>query len=187
MLFPDYHFHTDFSSDCDEPMQAVIASAKEKGLSALCVTDHYDMDFPVRPEEPDVDFDLDLDSYYRTYHALSEKLVPEFDLRVGVELGVMPSTTKKLNTFVQAHPELDFIICSLHVVDGMDPYYPEYFEGKDISCATERRRQIFLISAIMQISLKSCFRFLSPVVRVLRSIPEAYTAVSPSRILIQIS
>ena len=30
MLFPDYHFHTDFSSDCDEPMQAVIASAKEK-------------------------------------------------------------------------------------------------------------------------------------------------------------
>ena len=106
-------------------------AAKEKGLSALCVTDHYDMDFPVRPEEPDVDFDLDLDSYYRIYHALSEKLVPEFDLRVGVELGVMPSTTKKLNTFVQAHPELDFIICSLHVVDGMDPYYPEYFEGKD--------------------------------------------------------
>ena len=52
MLFPDYHFHTDFSSDCDEPMQAVIASAKEKGLSALCVTDHYDMDFPVHPEEP---------------------------------------------------------------------------------------------------------------------------------------
>lgn len=49
MLFPDYHFHTDFSSDCDEPIQAVIASAKEKGLSALCVTDHYDMDFPVRP------------------------------------------------------------------------------------------------------------------------------------------
>lgn len=75
-------------------MQAVIASAKEKGLSALCVTDHYDMDFPVRPEEPDMDFDLNLASYYRTYHALSEKLVPEFDLRVGVELGVMPSTTK---------------------------------------------------------------------------------------------
>ena len=72
MLFPDYHFHTDFSSDCDEPIQAVIASAKEKDLSALCVTDHYDMDFPVRPEEPDMDFDLDLDSYYRIYHALSE-------------------------------------------------------------------------------------------------------------------
>lgn len=216
MLFPDYHFHTDFSSDCDEPMQAVIASAKEKGLSALCVTDHYDMDFPVRPEEPDVDFDLDLDSYYRTYHALSEKLVPEFDLRVGVELGVMPSTTKKLNAFVQAHPELDFIICSLHVVDGMDPYYPEYFEGKEdlsayrhyfetlLACVKEfdnfnvcghldyivrygKTKADFLISAIMQISLKSCFRFLSPVVRASRSTPEAYTAGSPSRILIQIS
>ena len=38
MLFPDYHFHTDFSSDCDEPMQAVIASAKERVTSTpLCL------------------------------------------------------------------------------------------------------------------------------------------------------
>ena len=43
MLFPDYHFHTDFSSDCDEPMQAVIASAKEKGLSAPVSYTHLDV------------------------------------------------------------------------------------------------------------------------------------------------
>lgn len=131
MIFPDYHFHTDFSSDCEEPMQAVVASARKKGLSSLCVTDHYDMAFPVRKEEPDVDFNLDIYRYYKKYHAESLALAPDFDLRVGVELGVMPSTTKKLNTFVSTHPELDFIICSLHVVDGMDPYYPEYFEDKD--------------------------------------------------------
>lgn len=131
MMFPDYHFHTDFSSDCDESIQAVIDSARKKGLSSLCVTDHYDMDFPVRPEEPEMDFDLDIADYFQTYHQLSKTLAPDFDLRIGVELGVMPSTTNKLNTFVQAHPELDFIICSLHVVDGMDPYYPEYFEGKE--------------------------------------------------------
>ena len=78
-----------------------------------------------------MDFNLDIDRYYKKYHAESLALAPDFDLRVGVELGVMPSTTKKLNTFVSTHPELDFIICSLHVVDGMDPYYPEYFEDKD--------------------------------------------------------
>ena len=130
-MFPDYHFHTDFSSDCDESIYSVIESARKKGLSSLCVTDHYDMDFPVRPEEPEMDFDLDIADYYKNYHQLSETLVPDFDLRIGVELGVMPSTTNKLNAFVQAHPELDFTICSLHVVDGMDPYYPEYFEGKE--------------------------------------------------------
>lgn len=117
---------------------------------------------------------------------------------------------------MQAHPELDFIICSLHVVDGMDPYYPEYFDGKEdlsayrhyfetlLACVKEfdnfnvcghldyivrygKTKADLLISAIMQISLKSCFRFLSPVVRVSRSTPEAYTVVSLSRILIQIS
>lgn len=130
MIFPDYHLHTDFSTDCDESITNIIEKAREKGLSSLCVTDHYDMDFPVRPEEPLMDFDLDICRYYQIYHALAKKLSPDFDLRVGIELGVMPETTNKLNHFVLNHPELDFVICSLHVVDNCDPYYPEYFEGK---------------------------------------------------------
>lgn len=130
MLFPDYHFHTDFSSDCEESIDNIIKTAKAKGLTSLCVTDHFDMDFPVRPEEPDMDFDLDIPTYYGTFDKLSKSLAPDFDLRIGVELGVMPETTEKLNQFVTNHPELDFTICSLHVVDHLDPYYPEYFEGK---------------------------------------------------------
>ena len=36
MLFPDYHFHTDFSSDCDEPIQAGPPQKKKTCLpSAL--------------------------------------------------------------------------------------------------------------------------------------------------------
>lgn len=130
MIFPDYHLHSSFSSDCDADISDIIASAKEKGLTSICITDHYDMDFPVRPEEPDTDFILDTDSYYRFMHNIKDKLAPEFDLRIGVELGVMDKTCDKLHRYVSDHPELDFIIASSHVVDGMDPYYPEFFSDK---------------------------------------------------------
>lgn len=130
MLFPDYHFHTNFSSDCEQEISAIIEEAKKKGLNQLCVTDHYDMDFPILPEEPDMDFNLDFPTYYNTYSSLADSLRPEFDLRIGVELGVMPSITEKLNQFMKNQTALDFSICSLHVVDNLDPYYPEYFEGK---------------------------------------------------------
>lgn len=130
MIFPDYHFHTEFSSDCSENIQTIIHAAKEKGISSLCVTDHFDMDFPVRPNEPEMDFNLNIPDYYNTYNKLRNEMNNDFDLRIGVELGVMPDTADKHNQFVKEHPELDFTICSLHVVDGFDPYYPEYFEGK---------------------------------------------------------
>ena len=130
MIFPDYHFHTEYSSDCTEHIKSILKVAKEKGMSTLCVTDHFDMDFPVRKEEPTMDFNLNIPDYYHTYNKIRNEIIDDFDLRIGVELGVMPETTKKLNQFVTNHPELDFTICSLHVVDGFDPYYPEYFEGK---------------------------------------------------------
>ena len=42
MKYPDYHLHTEFSGDCRTPIRDLIASAKEKGLSEICITDHYD-------------------------------------------------------------------------------------------------------------------------------------------------
>lgn len=130
MIFPDYHFHTSFSSDCNTSLTDIIAFAKKEGMTSLCVTDHFDMDFPVRRDEPHMDFQLDMKEYYKTYQYLQHQLGEAFDLRIGVELGIMPSTTKKLTAFVKENPQLDFIICSLHLVDNKDPYYPDFFEGK---------------------------------------------------------
>lgn len=130
MIFPDYHLHTEFSSDCNEKLDNIILQAKAKGLSSICITDHYDMDFPIIPQEPTMDFNLDVVSYFNLYDQYRKNQYNDFDIRIGVELGIMPSTTEKLNQYVLSHPELDFTICSLHVVDGLDPYYPEYFNGK---------------------------------------------------------
>lgn len=130
LIFPDYHLHTSFSSDCDANIHNIIKAAKDSGLNSICVTDHYDMDFPVRDDEPDMDFYLDADSYYKYMSEIREQYAPSFDLRIGIELGVMDTTADKLNDYALSHPEFDFIIASSHIIDGLDPYYPEYFEGR---------------------------------------------------------
>ena len=133
---PDYHLHTLFSGDCDTPLEDIIASALGKGLTSMCITDHNDLDFPIIPHDDDgnpISFDLDIDSYIPRLLSLQKEVLEKynFDLRIGVEQGVMPSTCGKLESYSKEHPELDFIICSTHIVDDMDPYYPEFWEGKD--------------------------------------------------------
>ncbi|MDD6328076.1 MAG: histidinol-phosphatase HisJ family protein [Lachnospiraceae bacterium] len=130
MIFPDYHLHSKFSSDSDTDIYDIIHTARQRGMTSICLTDHYDMDFPSLPEAPGMDFNLDIDTYYTCLKNIQAELSKDFDLRIGVELGIMPETIDKLNTYVNEHPFFDFIIASVHLVDGMDPYYPRYFEGK---------------------------------------------------------
>ena len=126
MKYPDYHLHTEFSGDCRTPIRDLIASAKEKGLSEICITDHYDHDFPEGIAE--CSFNLDFDAYFQTLGALKQELAPDFTLKIGIEQGLMPSTCEAMSDFSLRYPMLDFIICSTHVVDGFDPYYPHFFE-----------------------------------------------------------
>ncbi|MBQ6231734.1 MAG: histidinol-phosphatase HisJ family protein [Eubacterium sp.] len=137
-MIPDYHLHTRFSGDCETDVEQLITTARSLGMDSICITDHNDLDFPKTPD--DVTFDLDIDNYmsylkelklkFQSPDFLQDDIVP-FSLRIGLEQGVMPSTCEKLNTYSKDHPGLDFIICSTHVVDDMDPYYKEYFEGRD--------------------------------------------------------
>ena len=46
MLLADTHTHTKFSSDSKAEPKEMLATAKAAGLSALCFTDHMDLDFP---------------------------------------------------------------------------------------------------------------------------------------------
>lgn len=130
MIFPDYHLHSDFSADCVTNINDIIKSAKDKALSSICITDHYDMDFPVLPENPDIRFELDYQHYYPTLSELRNSLLPDFDLRIGIELGITAENISHVTEFAKSHKEYDFFIASSHLVDNMDPYYPSYFEEK---------------------------------------------------------
>lgn len=126
MIYTDYHLHSNFSSDSSTPTEEQIKQGISLGLKEMCFTEHYDMDFPVTPDG--LDFNLDMSSYLHKLSELKTKYRSQISIRAGVELGVMAHLTDRLHDYISDYrDQLDFIIASSHLVDGIDPYEPVYF------------------------------------------------------------
>lgn len=121
----DTHMHTHHSGDSDAPMDSMIHAAMERGLGGICFTDHYDYDYP---DDPDL-FLLNFPSYIEEVHAMQQAYAGIFPILLGIEVGLQPQIAEINQTAVSSHP-FDFVIGSSHVVHGMDPYYPAYYEGR---------------------------------------------------------
>lgn len=120
MITADFHTHTGFSSDSDQPMEGALQALMNKGIKTVCFTEHMDMDYPGG------EFILDTAAYRARVEELREKYKGRIEILFGVELGLMDYLAPRLNDYV-AEWDFDFIIGSSHLVDGIDPYYPEYF------------------------------------------------------------
>ena len=86
----DFHIHTHHSGDCESPMEKIIEKALEKKLSAICITEHMDMDYPITPTEPEGLFEVDTDAYQRELILFKEKYAGIIDIHFGIELGLQP-------------------------------------------------------------------------------------------------
>ena len=51
------------------------------------------------------------------------------EIGVGIELGLQPHLANRHREFLQK-VNFDFVIGSVHVVDGRDPYYQGFFDGR---------------------------------------------------------
>lgn len=126
MILTDSHMHTSFSSDSNTSMEQMIQASIEKGLTSICITDHHDIDFPHLFDG--LDFHLDTPSYIEEFHRLKDIYGTRIDLRIGVELGIMPDTGDKLRSYLNTYgSEFDFVLGSTHLVDKTDPYLPNYY------------------------------------------------------------
>lgn len=140
----DTHTHTCFSGDSQADPLAMIRAAQAAGLSGICFTDHLDLDYQKDPSL----FLLDLPAYFQRMQTLaadwqndpppadhnrsepnSGRSQDGFAVRIGIELGLQPHLAQKHRQILSAYP-FDFVIGSSHVVDGVDPYYAEYYEGR---------------------------------------------------------
>lgn len=125
----DYHMHSHFSGDSTEPMENMIRSAINKGLTHICFTEHMDIDHPVSKETPEGIFLLNVDSYLYELATLKSKYADKIKILFGVELGLQPHLVKEIPVFSRSH-EFDFIIGSTHVANRKDPYCASYYEGR---------------------------------------------------------
>ncbi|MFV0529686.1 MAG: histidinol-phosphatase HisJ family protein [Lachnospiraceae bacterium] len=133
-IIGDYHLHTNFSADSDAAMEEMVQRAIHAGLEQLCFTEHMDYDFP---EQYALDFHLNTEKYYESLLQMQQRYKDKILLLFGVELGLQPHIAEFYSHYVTEYP-FDFVIGSTHLVDRMDPYYPEFFEGRSTFAAYTR-------------------------------------------------
>ena len=115
----DYHMHTRVSFDGSDTGLAMAQAAKERGLTEICFTDHIDY-------TPEMDMVFDTAVYNAEYDNLE---VPGLLIRRGMEFGLTPDNPDQLKKDLSRR-HFDFVLGSVHLVDGMDVYLQPYWEGK---------------------------------------------------------
>jgi len=122
MLY-DAHVHSAASPDSEADPVEVISTLKSKGLGTT-FTEHVDFAFPTTGRDitandvPKIarDFVCDFDMYPAQYRKLRSDTV-----LLGLEIG-LTAAYLELNTQV-AGGDFDFILGSIHYVDGIDMFY----------------------------------------------------------------
>lgn len=123
-MISDCHMHTRFSSDSDAPLEEMAEQALKLGMKRICVTDHYDMEYPGG------EFSLDTASYLKELEELGERYAGRLEIRRGVELGLQPHLGQSIRAYTRTHP-FDYVIGSVHLVRGLDPYDRDQYPGSD--------------------------------------------------------
>ncbi len=127
MISSDFHMHTSYSTDSTALPEEMVKGAIQKGLRSICITDHYDKDYPAHREIGEGAFLFHPDQYFEELQRLKKKYGTQIQIQIGVEIGLQKHLGKFYKEFVTKHP-FDFVIGSLHIVKGMDPYYQEIFQ-----------------------------------------------------------
>lgn len=121
MITADLHTHSSFSTDSSEPLFEMAESAVRKGLKTLCLTEHMDFDYPTG------EFQLDTRAYREELLRVRGEFSDRLELLFGVELGLADYLAETLCEYSSAW-DFDFVIGSIHLVDRLDPYYPDHYE-----------------------------------------------------------
>ncbi len=142
MIFYDNHIHSQFSPDSRMKLEDAAEKASEMGLAGISVTDHLDLDAPRASDE----FLFDIGRQQSAIEAVAARY---HDLKIfkGIEVGLQPGSIEKTREFLSDY-KFDTIIASIHFIDGQDPYYGDYYMGKDYREAYGRALETIYQTAV---------------------------------------
>ncbi|MBE5848066.1 MAG: histidinol-phosphatase HisJ family protein [Lachnospiraceae bacterium] len=118
----DLHTHSHHSADSTASMESMVEAAIRSGLKEICFTEHYDCGYPVSEEAPEGTWDLNTDSYLYELLHLRDVYKDHIKILFGVELGLSPDAVRTYLQYVRGF-DLDYVIGSIHLIGGKDPYY----------------------------------------------------------------
>ncbi len=126
----DFHMHSRVSFDGHDTGLDLAKAALAAGLKEICFTDHLDYD----PLDQMGCLAFDTDAYNAEYDDLS---LSGLTIRRGMEFGMTADNRDQFRQDLQRRP-FDFVLGSIHFVDDLDVYYPQWWEGKSVHQAEQR-------------------------------------------------
>lgn len=130
----DNHNHSQFSFDGKRSsVEKASIAAIENGLSGIAFTDHCDFFVPEMKAEYEslVPETFDIAAQQMEIDKV-QAIAGEDSLKIlkGIEIGMHESHHSDIRKLLSEN-RFDQIIASVHYLDGVDPYYGGYYEGKD--------------------------------------------------------
>jgi len=123
----DYHVHTSFSTDGKMTMEEACNQAVSVGLQEIAITDHMDIDMPDNP----LAFQIkDMNQYISSLEQTKDIFKGRLRISKGIEIGLQDWTLEQASALTAKYP-FDFAIASIHMIDGVDPYYDAYYSKRD--------------------------------------------------------
>ena len=126
----DFHMHSTVSFDGHDAAADMVAAAQTAGLREICFTDHIDY----MKDPSDLSMVFDTEAYNAAYDALE---APGLKIRRGMEFGLCPDNAGQLKKDLGRRP-FDFVLGSVHFVEGEDVYFAPYWEGRTVFEAERR-------------------------------------------------
>ena len=118
MLF-DSHMHTCFSTDSQMLIDEAIARSQELNIG-ITITEHMDLNYP-----GPLPFIFDVNQYFAEYNKYRSD-----NVLLGIEIGMRSDCLAENCQLVETYP-FDYVIGSVHVVDNIDIYTSDFYQGRN--------------------------------------------------------
>jgi len=128
MFKSDLHIHSykSFDADTNATIINILETAEKRGLEQIALCDHYDVNWVVTGENPDIDFKDSQELIRKAKNRIPNNV----DFLLGIELGQPHHCPDKTNQ-VLTENKFDFILCALHNARNEPDFY--YIDYKNIN------------------------------------------------------
>jgi len=173
----DYHIHSRFSFDSKANPEDIIQAAVAQGLKGICFTDHEDIGMPVQYGA----FQFDPEDYFKTLTPLKEKYQDVLDIKIGVELGLIPGMPEYHDSIQDFHDQYpwEYVIGSIHCIpcptpQGIELIDPAHAEAFFSLGSTRRLFEVYYDCLLAAIKEYDCFDTVGHLDYPVRYIPKGF-------------
>ncbi|MDF2612752.1 MAG: histidinol phosphate phosphatase HisJ family [Clostridia bacterium] len=125
MYRADYHVHTHFSHDSNEPIELQIEEAIRQGFDEIAITDHFEKG----PINGIIQPNMLMSGYLEAVKEMQERYKGRIKIKQGIEIGYEERWREEIFKFIE-DCDLDFIICSTHKCENVDLFLNNFFDSR---------------------------------------------------------